>query len=135
MINYTSTNFTKQNFGPILDLNNRFDNKFFEEKKSALSLILLDDSVQVKPFSSNKLTLQKTNSRKNKLSISSDYLFENRKSIKSSAGSYGSNIVLISNKEEDSKDRLIIDEINKLLKDPKNLRVKKPNKRKRLKYK
>ena len=137
MHKYRLTNFTKNSFGPTLNLNNEFNKIFLEDKQSALSPIYLDDSIQVKPFNSNKLSLTKTNSKgnndKNKLSISSDYP---RKSIKSSAGSYGSNIILITNKEEDSKECLIIDEINKLLKDPRNFRSKKTIKRKRyIKYK
>ena len=83
--------------------------------------------------------LDKPNSKsiidKNKLNIASELIYEKRSKLsskKSSIGSYGSNIVIIStNKEEDSKEGLIIEEINKLLKDPKNLKIRKPIKKRR----
>ena len=125
------TTFTKNAFGPILFIENKYDHQFLEEKESALLPIPLDDSLPTKALATNKLTLEKPNSRnvsdkKNHLNISNDYLFDKKKSKKSSKGSYGSNIILITNKEEDSKECLIIEEINKILKDPKNLRIKKP---------
>jgi hypothetical protein len=131
------TTFTKNAFGPILFIENKYDHQFLEEKESALLPIPLDDSLPMKALSVNKLSLEKQNSRsvsdkKNYLNVSSEYLFDKKKSKKSSVGSYGSNIILITNKEEDSKEGLIIEEINKILKDPKNLRIKKHKKKRNL---
>ena len=114
--------------------NNIFDEKFLKEKESALSPIALDDTVQIQTNTSYNLW-EKTNTKsikdKNKLNFTSDLINEKRKSLnKNSIGSYGSNIIIVSsNQDNDSKDGLIIEEINKLLKDPKNLKIKKTNKR------
>ena len=131
------TNFTKCTFGPTLFIDNKYDHQFLEEKKSALLPIPLDDSLPNKSISPNRLSLDVQNSKsgtdkKNYLNISSEYLFDKKKTKKSSVGSYGSNIILITNKEEDSKECLIIEEINKMLNDPKNLRIKKPKKKRYL---
>ena len=139
MENSGLTNFTKNTFGPMLYPNNLFDQNFLKEKESALSPIFLDDTIPLQTNSSINLLFDKPNSKsiidKNKLSIASELIYERRSKLsskKSSVGSYGSNIIIIStNKEEDSKDGLIIDEINNLLKDPKNLKVKKPIKKRR----
>ena len=134
MYNSLPTNFTKNTFGPLLFPNNIFDEKFLKEKESALSPIALDDTVQIQTNTSYNLW-EKTNSKsikdKNKLNFTSDLINEKRKSLnKNSIGSYGSNIIIVSsNQDNDSKDGLIIEEINKLLKDPKNLKIKKTNKR------
>ena len=134
MYNTLPTNFTKNTFGPLLFPNNIFDEKFLKEKESALSPIALDDTVQIQTNTSYNLW-EKTNSKsikdKNKLNFTSDLINEKRKSLnKNSIGSYGSNIIIVSsNQDNDSKDGLIIEEINKLLKDPKNLKIKKTNKR------
>ena len=139
MENSGITNFTKNTFGPMLYPNNLFDQNFLKEKESALSPIFLDDTIPIQTNSSINLLLDKPNSKsiidKNKLSITSDLIYEKRSKLsskKNSIGSYGSNIVLIStNKEEDSKEGLIIEDINKLLKDPKNLKIKKPIRKRR----
>ena len=139
MENSGITNFTKNTFGPMLYPNNLFDQNFLKEKESALSPIFLDDTIPLQTSSSINLLFDKPNNKsiidKNKLSITSELIYEKRSKLsskKSSVGSYGSNIIIIStNKEEDSKDGLIIDEINNLLKDPKNLKVKKPIKKRR----
>ena len=134
MYNTLPTNFTKNTFGPLLFPNNIFDEKFLKEKESALSPIALDDTVQIQTNTSYNLW-EKTNTKsikdKNKLNFTSDLINEKRKSLnKNSIGSYGSNIIIVSsNQDNDSKDGLIIEEINKLLKDPKNLKIKKTNKR------
>ena len=134
MYNSLPTNFTKNTFGPLLFPNNIFDEKFLKEKESALSPIALDDTVQIQTNTSYNLW-EKTNSKsikdKNKLNFTCDLINEKRKSLnKNSIGSYGSNIIIVSsNQDNDSKDGLIIEEINKLLKDPKNLKIKKTNKR------
>ena len=134
MYNTLPTNFTKNTFGPLLFPNNIFDEKFLKEKESALSPIALDDTVQIQSNTSYNLW-EKTNTKsikdKNKLNFTSDLINEKRKSLnKNSIGSYGSNIIIVSsNQDNDSKDGLIIEEINKLLKDPKNLKIKKTNKR------
>ena len=134
MYNSLPTNFTKNTFGPLLFPNNIFDEKFLKEKESALSPIALDDTVQIQTNTSYNLW-EKTNTKsikdKNKLNFTSDLINEKRKSLnKNSIGSYGSNIIIVSsNQDNDSKDGLIIEEINKLLKDPKNLKIKKTNKR------
>ena len=134
MYNSLPTNFTKNTFGPLLFPNNIFDEKFLKEKESALSPIALDDTVQIQTNTSYNLW-EKTNTKsikdKNKLNFTSDLINEKRKSLnKNSIGSYGSNIIIVSsNQDNDSKDGLIIEEINKILKDPKNLKIKKTNKR------
>ncbi len=134
MYNSLPTNFTKNTFGPLLFPNNIFDEKFLKEKESALSPIALDDTVQIQTNTSYNLW-EKTNSKsikdKNKLNFTCDLINEKRKSLnKNSIGSYGSNIIIVSsNQDNDSKDGLIIEEINKLLKDPKNLKITKTNKR------
>ena len=134
MYNTLPTNFTKNTFGPLLFPNNIFDEKFLKEKESALSPIALDDTVQIQTNTSYNLW-EKTNTKsikdKNKLNFTCDLINEKRKSLnKNSIGSYGSNIIIVSsNQDNDSKDGLIIEEINKLLKDPKNLKIKKTNKR------
>ena len=134
MYNTLPTNFTKNTFGPLLFPNNIFDEKFLKEKESALSPIALDDTVQIQTNTSYNLW-EKTNTKsikdKNKLNFTSDLINEKRKSLnKNSIGSYGSNIIIVSsNQDNDSKDGLIIEEINKLLKDPKNLKITKTNKR------
>ena len=134
MYNSLPTNFTKNTFGPLLFPNNIFDEKFLKEKESALSPIALDDTVQIQTNTSYNLW-EKTNSKsikdKNKLNFTCDLINEKRKSLnKNSIGSYGSNIIIVSsNQDNDSKDGLIIEEINKILKDPKNLKIKKTNKR------
>ena len=134
MYNTLPTNFTKNTFGPLLFPNNIFDEKFLKEKESALSPIALDDTVQIQTNTSYNLW-EKTNTKsikdKNKLNFTCDLINEKRKSLnKNSIGSYGSNIIIVSsNQDNDSKDGLIIEEINKLLKDPKNLKITKTNKR------
>ena len=66
------------------------------------------------------------------MNISSDKYFDKKKSRKSLSGSYDSNIVLISSKqEEDSHECPIIKEINKLIRDPEILKIRRPTKRKR----
>ena len=137
MYNIGNSNFTKNAFGPILFPDNIFDEKFLKEKESALSTISLDDSIPNQKKNSIKVILEKTNSKiikdkNNRLSVSSEFFFDKKKSKRSSVGSYGSNIILITNKEEDdSNENLIGQEINKLLKDPKNLRIKKNNNKRR----
>ena len=55
-----------------------------------------------------------------------------KKKSKKSFGSYGSNIIIISShKEDEPRECPILEAINTFLKDPKNLRIKKTNKRKR----
>ena len=131
MYNTLPTNFTKNTFGPLLFPNNIFDEKFLKEKESALSPIALDDTVQIQTNNLWEKTNTKSIKDKNKLNFTSDLINEKRKSLnKNSIGSYGSNIIIVSsNQDNDSKDGLIIEEINKLLKDPKNLKIKKTNKR------
>ena len=131
MYNSLPTNFTKNTFGPLLFPNNIFDEKFLKEKESALSPIALDDTVQIQTNNLWEKTNTKSIKDKNKLNFTSDLINEKRKSLnKNSIGSYGSNIIIVSsNQDNDSKDGLIIEEINKLLKDPKNLKIKKTNKR------
>ena len=136
MYNLGLIDFTKNTFGPNLFFTNTFDEKFLEEKKSALSSIDLDDSIPIKIDNSIILTNEKRNSKNvnNKLTLSSEMNFDKRKSKKSSIGSYGSNIVIITNQEQsdDSKECPITAQVNKLLKDPQALRFKKYNsKRKR----
>jgi len=128
-----NSDFTKSSFGPALFLDNIFDDKFIEEKKIALSPIFLDDSIPSQNINSNNLKFQKTNSKSiNKLNISNDKYFDKRKSRKSQSGSYDSNIILISsNQEDDSHECPIIKEINKLIRDPKILKMKKSSKRKK----
>ena len=136
MENSRLTNFTKNTFGPIIYPDNIFDVNFLKEKESALTPISLDDSTPIQIHSSNNLFFDKLNSKsiidKNKLSIAPELFHEKKSRLsskKSSLGSYGSNIIIIStHQEEDSKDGLIVEEINKLLKGPKNL---KNNKKKR----
>ena len=131
MYNTLPTNFTKNTFGPLLFPNNIFDEKFLKEKESALSPIALDDTVQIQTNNLWEKTNTKSIKDKNKLNFTSDLINEKRKSLnKNSIGSYGSNIIIVSsNQDNDSKDGLLIEEINKLLKDPKNLKIKKTNKR------
>ena len=125
--------FKKISFGPILFLDNIFDDKFLEEKKSALSPMFLDDSIQSQNNNSNNLKSPKTYSKSiNKLSISADKLFNKRKSRKSLSGSFDSNIILVSSyQEDDSAECPIIKEINKLIKDPKILILRNLSKRKK----
>ena len=133
------SNFTKSEFGPILFMNEIFDDKFLKEKESALSPIYLDDSIPV-PIQNNansyNLTFEKNNSiklneKKNTLSISSDLLFDKKKS-KKSFGSYGSNIIIISShNEEQPKECPVLEAINQFLNEPKNLRIKKSNRKSR----
>ena len=131
MYNSLPTNFTKNTFGPLLFPNNIFDEKFLKEKESALSPIALDDTVQIQTNNLWEKTNSKSIKDKNKLNFTCDLINEKRKSLnKNSIGSYGSNIIIVSsNQDNDSKDGLIIEEINKLLKDPKNLKITKTNKR------
>ena len=128
-----NSDFTKSSFGPTLFLHNMFDDKFLEEKEDALSPIFLDDSIPTHKNDSNNLLFQKTNSRSIKMmNISSDKYFDKKKSRKSLSGSYDSNIVLISSKqEEDSHECPIIKEINKLIRDPEIIEIRRPTKRKR----
>ena len=136
MYNIGLSNFTNNEFGPVIFLNEIFDDKFLKEKEFALSPMSLDDTI---PNQNNNnlfnLTISKTNSKnindkKNTLSISSDLLFDKSKS-KKSFSSYGSNIIIISSHQEDEpKECPILHAINQFLKDPKNLRIKKTNKRK-----
>ena len=138
MNNLRIINFTKNKFGPTLFPNNIFDDKFLQEKESALSPILLDDSFPIQTNTSNNITYEKTNSKSikdriNRISVSSEFKFDKRKSRRHSICSYGSNIVLITScRDDENKECPVITEINKLLKDPKNLRIKKPNKKKRI---
>ena len=124
-----NSDFTKSSFGPTLYLDNIFDDQFIREKENALSPIFLDDSIPTQ----NNLKFQKTNSKSiNKLNISNDKSFDKRKSRKSQSGSYDSNIILVSsNQEDDSHECPIIKEINKLIRDPKILKIRKPSKRKK----
>ena len=137
MSNLRVINFAKNKFGPTLFPNNIFDEKFLQEKESALAPIFLDDSFPIQTYNSNNITYQKTNSksinnRMNRLSTSSEFIFDKKKSRRHSICSYGSNIILITNCQDDeAKECPIISEINKLLKDPKNLRIKKSHKKKR----
>ena len=128
-----NSDFTKISFGPILFLDNIFNDKFLEEKESALSPIFLDDSIQNQNNNSSNLKFQKTNSKSiNKLSISVDKLIEKRKSRKSQSGLYNSNIILVSSyQEDDSVECPIIKEFNKLIKDPKILIIRNISKRKK----
>jgi hypothetical protein len=128
-----NSDFMKSSFGPTLYLDNQFDDKFLEEKEYALSPIFLDDSIPSHKNDSNHLLFQKTNSRSIKmLNISCDKNFDKKKSRKSHSGSYDSNIVLISSKqEEESRECPIIQEINKLIRDPQILKMRKPTRRKR----
>jgi len=62
---------------------------------------------------------------------SSNLIFDKQKS-RPSFGSYRSNIIIISShKEDENKECPILEEINKFLNDPKNLRIKKSNNKKR----
>ncbi len=133
MYNSNLTNFTRNSFGPTLFLDNQFDDKFLEEKEYALSPIFLDDSIPSHKNDSNHLLFQKTNSKSIKmLNISCDKYFDKKKSKKSLSGSYDSNIVLVSSKQEDeSHECPIIKEINKLIRDPQILKIRKPTRRKR----
>ena len=128
-----NSDFIKSSFGPTLFLDNMFDDKFLEEKEYALSPIFLDDSIPSQNNDSNQLLFQKTNSRSIKmLNISYDKTFDKKKSKKSHSGSYDSNIVLVSSKnEDDSRECPIIKEINKLIRDPQILKIRKPTRRKR----
>ena len=128
-----NSNFTKISFGPILFLENIFDDKFLEEKESALSPIFLDDSIQSQNNNSNNLNFPTTNSKsKNKLSISADKFINKRNSRKSQSGLYDSNIILVSSyQEEDSVECPIIKEINKVIKDPKILILRNLSNRKK----
>ena len=137
MYNIGLSNFTKNQFGPTLFLNDIFDENFLKEKESALSPMSLDDTIPNQNNNIYNLTLSKTNSKKynekkNTLSLSSELIFDKKKS-KKSYGSYGSNIIIISSNKDDQSECPIITAINTLLKDPKNLRIKKTNKRKRTK--
>jgi hypothetical protein len=102
---------SRNTFGPTLYLNNMFDEEFLKQKESALSPIFLDDTIH-NP-NTNKLKLEK-NLSKNKLSISSD-IKKSKKSLMSSYG-YGSNIILISSKQDDDpKENPVVAEFNKLM--------------------
>ena len=136
MHNLALTNFTKYTFGPNLFFTNTFDEKFLEEKQFALSPIDLDDSIPFRRDSSIIMKKEGTYSKNlnNKLTISSEKILDKKKSKKSSAGSYGSNIVLISyqDQSEDSKDCPIAEQVNKLVKkDPQIFRYKKHNTKKK----
>ena len=128
-----NSDFTKSSFGPTLFLDDMFDDKFLEEKEYALSPIFLDDSIPSHKNDSNHLLYQKTNSRSIKmLNISCDKTFDKKKSRKSLSGSYDSNIILVSSKQEDeSRECPIIKEINKLIRDPQILKIRRPTRRKR----
>ena len=137
MSNLRIIDFTKNKFGPTLFPNNIFDDNFLKEKESALSPIFLDDSFPIQTNVSNNITYEKTNSKSikeriNRLSASSEFMFDKKKSRRHSICSYGSNIVLVTACQDDETNECpIVTEINKLLKDPKNLRIKKSNKKKR----
>ena len=104
---------SRRTFGPTLDLDNMFDEDFLKQKESALSPIFLDDTVSNPKKSSNRLKPEKTHS-KNKLSISSD-IKKSKKSLMSSYG-YGSNIIIISSKQDDDpKENPVVTEFNKLM--------------------
>ena len=136
MYNIGLSNFTKNQFGPALFLNDIFEENFLKEKESALSPMSLDDTIPNQNNNIYNLTFSKTNSKKcnekrNTLSLSSELIFDKKKS-KKSYGSYGSNIIIISsNKEDDQSECPILSALNTFLKDPKNMRIKKTNKRKR----
>jgi len=116
---------SKNSFGPTLYLNNIFDDEFLKQKESALSPIFLDDSIPNQNKISNKLKLEKTIS-KNKLSISSD-IKKSKKSLMSSYG-YGSNIILISSKQDDdTKENPVVTEFNKLMLDSQILTKRRQN--------
>ena len=137
MHNIGIENFTKNAFGPTLFPQNIFDEEFLKEKESALSPISLDDSLPLPKQNTNNSIFEKTYSKSikdknNRMSVSSELLFDKKKTKKSSLCSYGSNIILVTtNKEDVDANNLIGQEINKLLNDPKNLRKKKPNRRSR----
>jgi hypothetical protein len=128
-----NSDFTKISFGPILFLDNIFDDKFLEEKESALSPIFLDDSIQSQNNNPKNLKFPKTNSKNlNKLNISVDKFFDKRKTRKRISSSYDSNIILVSSyQEDDSVECPIIKEIKKLKRDPKILTIIKHSKRKK----
>jgi len=126
------TNFTKNAFGPILSLDNQFDEKFLDEKESALSPMILDDCIQIQNNNNtNNLKKDKKNIN-NGLKEKPKYRFstDKRKSKKSSiAGSYGSNIIIISSYKDEDDRNPITEEVNKLINISKNLRAKKPIKK------
>ena len=136
MYNIGLSNFTKNQFGPTLFLNDIFDESFLKQKESALSPMFLDDSIpnqnnNIYNFAFPKTNSKKCNEKRNTLSLSSELAFDKKKS-KKSFGSYGSNIIIISsNREDEARECPILEAINTLLKDPKNLRIKKTNIRKR----
>ena len=104
---------SKNTFGPMLYLDNKFDEEFLKQKESALSPIFLDDTIPNPNKNLNKLKLEKTIS-KNKISISSD-VKKSKKSLISSYG-YGSNIILISSKiDDDTKENPVVTEFNKFM--------------------
>ena len=128
-----NSDFAKSSFGPTLFLDNIFDDKFIKDKENALSPIFLDDTIPSPDINSNNLKFQKTNSKSiNKINVSNDKFFDKRKSRKSQSGSYDSNIILVSfDQDDDSHECPIIKEINKLIKDPKLIKMRKSPKRKK----
>ena len=109
---------------PTVHLDNIFE-EFLKQKESALSPIILDDTIPNPNKSANKLNLEKTYS-KNKLSISSD-IKKSKKSLMSSYG-YGSNIIFISSKQDDdSKENPVVTEFNKLMMDSQILTKRRQN--------
>ena len=104
---------SKNSFGPMLYLDNMFDEEFLKQKESALSPIFLDDTIPNPKKNLKKLKLEKK-TPKNKLSISSD-IKKSKKSLVSSYG-YGSNIILISSKiEDDTKENPVVTAFNKYM--------------------
>ena len=63
MYNIGLSNFTNNEFGPTLFLNEIFDNKFLQEKEFALSPMMLDDTIPQNNNNIFNLNYSKTNSK------------------------------------------------------------------------